>query len=212
MPILQDKKTHIDKNDSIEKIIKSNKEFFSDTDEILYSPKNGLNFYKKNMYTEFIHDNSNILFKIIEQNNINYAIFAGSSIGYIRDKKNMYWLDDYDVMVFDNDIQLIKTLTNSKILEKNGFKFNVFKINSGIKIFNNFKTTPFLMVDIFYNKVVDNKIYNIGNLGLYHIKKMNKEVVFPFKRINLGGLDVYGVNNPELEASICYGDISKGIL
>ena len=89
-------------NDDFANIL-SNQTFFN-SNTITYSPKYGLSIYNFNMYTEFVNDNAFVYFSLLDKYNLQYGVFAGNSIGYLRDKRNMYWVDDFDILVFDEKI------------------------------------------------------------------------------------------------------------
>ena len=81
---------------------------YINNNDLLYSPLNGLSIYNKVMYTEFADDCADIYFKLLHKYNVQYGIFAGNSIGYIRCQKNMLWDDNFDILVFNNsNIDLI---------------------------------------------------------------------------------------------------------
>ncbi len=182
---------------------------------ITYSPYYGLSNYNFLMFTEFTKDNAIIFFNLIENLKLEYGIFAGSSIGYLRDKRNMYWTDDYDILVFKDKLKY--DLAELSVWDKNGFI--CAKPDGGYFIlsknyhdtYKEFKNNYF-QCDVFLSYIDDNNIvYNTAEWGLYH-GKLNKNIVLPFKKIKLNNIELYGFNNIDEEVKICYGDISKGHL
>ena len=71
-----------------------------------YFPCSGIMKSKLTTYTEFIHDRAKIFFRILEKCKIPYLVFAGSSIGYMRNKRNIPWADDYDIIIFSEYVTL----------------------------------------------------------------------------------------------------------
>jgi glycerol-3-phosphate cytidylyltransferase len=199
---------------AISKMIRSNSIFFHQNKYVTYSPLYGLNIYKKNSHTEFIRDNAIVFFKLLETLNINYGLFAGNSIGYVRNKANMPWVDDYDIMVFGKDIDKSNDLNNNLLFRKNGFIAK--KSWFGLFIYNDIvcdANAPHFQCDIFFSKITnENIVVNCFGKGLYNKKKMPKDVVLPFKKLNIDGIDIFGLNDPVTEVQLCYGDISKGVL
>jgi cellulose synthase/poly-beta-1,6-N-acetylglucosamine synthase-like glycosyltransferase len=120
------------------------------------------------------------LFKIIDKLKIKYGIFAGSSIGYLRDKRNMYWTDDYDILVFKDSLK--EDLIKLNIWEKNGFDCYCpegIYANGGCQLLSKqFFKNKYFQCDIFYSWINnnDNIIYNNANWGLYH-GKLTKDIV-----------------------------------
>lgn len=197
----------------VSELIQSNCIFFNQGAYLTYSPLYGLSIYKKNLNTEFIRDNATIFFRLIESLKISYGIFAGNAVGYVRNKANMPWVDDYDIMVFGSDIETANNLNKNIIFRKNGFIAK--EAHFGLFIYNEFvcdKASPFFQCDIFFSDINNkNIVVNKFGSGLYH-NKMPKDVVLPFKKITIDSMEVYGLKDPETEVKLCYGDVSKGVL
>ena len=103
---------------------------YINNNDLLYSPLNGLSIYNKVMYTEFADDCADIFFKLLHKYNVQYGIFSGNSIGYIRCQKNMHWVD---VLVFNNsNIDLI----TYELLHKNRFYKKNRKRSGGFQIYS----------------------------------------------------------------------------
>ena len=62
---------------------------------------------------------------------IPYIAFAGTLIGAIRNKGVLYWDDDMDIAIHENDLQ--KVLDLEPLLNSKGF--SIYKFWGGIKIF-----------------------------------------------------------------------------
>ena len=177
-------------------------------------------------YNEAIHEQAKICFKILghfeSSHKITYAVFAGNSIGLLRAGNNLPWVDDYDIILFKNDIPIF-TSHIVPVLERIGFKVNP-KIENGIacgaKIFgppisfthagDKNQSLSIFQCDVFYSYFDGNNfLKNCGGWGLYHEKNIPRSVVFPLKRRQFHGMLLPFFNDPLKEAELCYGDIQK---
>ena len=85
-----------------------------------YIPTVGMINCKINEHNELKNDQATIFFRILDKYKIPYSIFAGSSIGLLRNGKTIPWTDDYDIIILNNHIHLLFEIFT--ILRKNGFK------------------------------------------------------------------------------------------
>ena len=85
-----------------------------------YLPTVGMINCKINEHNELKNDQATIFFRILDKYKIPYSIFAGSSIGLLRNGKTIPWTDDYDIIILNNHIHLLFEIFT--ILRKNGFK------------------------------------------------------------------------------------------
>jgi glycerol-3-phosphate cytidylyltransferase len=85
-----------------------------------YLPTVGMTNCKINEHNELKIDQATIFFRILDKYKIPYSIFAGSSIGLLRNGKTIPWSDDYDIIILNNHIHLLFEIFT--ILRKNGFK------------------------------------------------------------------------------------------
>jgi glycerol-3-phosphate cytidylyltransferase len=113
-----------------------------------YLPTVGMTNCKINEHNELKRDQSIIFFRILDRHNVPYAIFAGSSIGLLRNGKTIPWSDDYDVVILNNNLHLLFDIF--PILRKNGFKIVKNKntntkayTNGGCSIISQIHTYPF---------------------------------------------------------------------
>ena len=148
---------------------------FSDvSNNLLYSPLIGIYPAKVNLYTPYISDIAKIFFKIMENSKVEYYVFAGSSIGLIRNGKSIPWVDDYDIIVFEKDMKKLNSILET--CEKNFFRIKkielgpITQINrlSGYTVASpryriNECKTSFFHVDIFISRVENGFIKNIYN-------------------------------------------------
>ena len=88
------------------------------------------------MPNEFIYERAKVYFSILDSFKLEYAVFAGQSIGMIRNGRNIPWVDDYDIMIFTSSI--IKFEKEIKpVLENNGYSISTLKFNPYDKIQSN---------------------------------------------------------------------------
>jgi len=169
-------------------IVSQMKEIF---DGEIYLPTNGIIGSKINIYSEFIHSCAIIFFQICDLFKLDYYVFAGNAIGLVRNKKNIPWVDDYDIIIFEEHIDLFENKIVPK-LNKNGFdcfkQSNTIK-NGGYYVLSSFrfdnlnKKRNYFQCDIFYTKIDSktNYIKNLNNWGQYNSKNIHIDLVKPKK-------------------------------
>ena len=108
--IQQNKETHLENIDSF---------FYLNTNGF-YLPTVGITNLKLNEHTELIADQGAIFFKILDAFRIPYALFAGSSIGLLRNAKTLPFSDDYDIIILNQHVPLLADAI--PLLKKHGFK------------------------------------------------------------------------------------------
>jgi phosphorylcholine metabolism protein LicD len=190
-------------------------EIFNDlSNNLLYSPLIGIYPAKLNLYNPFINDIAKIFFNILNNSKIEYYVFAGSSIGLLRNCQSIPWVDDYDIIIFEKDLVKLQKLL--LIYEKNLFKIrkltNSQNIIYGYVIasprYNINKTkTSFFQLDIFISKVENNILKNTSNWGLYHLKNININLVTPPVYKIFDNIILPFFNNYQKDVEIEYGDI-----
>ena len=85
-----------------------------------YLPTVGITNLKLNEPTELIADQAAIFFRILDAFRIPYALFAGSSIGLLRNAKTLPFSDDYDIIILNQHVPLLADAIS--LLKKHGFK------------------------------------------------------------------------------------------
>lgn len=130
----QTKETHLENLDAF-----FYKDGLNDDNDNDNANKNGFGFYlptvgttklKLNEPTELIADQAAIFFRILDAFRIPYALFAGSSIGLLRNANTLPFSDDYDIIVLNQHVPLLATAI--PLLKKHGFKI-VQSINPDTK-------------------------------------------------------------------------------
>ena len=187
--------------------------FTAPSDKLLYLPTHGVLQSRVNLYTEFVHKCARVFFKILIDNKVEFYVFAGSAIGYVRNKRNIPWVDDYDVIIFEDqrkkfDEEIVP------ILSKNGFKCWLYK--GGIMKAEYFAPKigdqeKFFLCDVFYSKVEGGLVKNIVGQGLYHKRKVPVGWVKPAKWVKFDDIELPFFNKLMDDVKLEYGDVFNSI-
>jgi glycerol-3-phosphate cytidylyltransferase len=220
------------KNETNNKDNDNNDEFCGD----YYLSTVGMTNCKMNEHNELKRDQSIIFFRILDKYNVPYAIFAGSSIGLLRNGKTIPWSDDYDIVILNNNLKLLYDVF--PVLRKNGFKIiknkNKFTneyTDGGCSIFSQIHKfarssqqdqqdqqdqeckRSLFVCDVFYSHFDKNGfLRNNGLWGLYHVKNLHVRDVVPFQRRMFDGIPLPFFNNVNSEVYKTYGNIDKAII
>jgi len=174
-------RVHVDEDKNVN--IENMNCFFKDNDSSLdgyYLPTVGITNCKINEPNELKRDQSIIFFKILDAHKIPYAIFAGNSIGLIRNGKSIPWSDDYDIIILNNHIHLLVDIL--PILYKNGLK--AFK-NKNIYT-NQFTGGGFNIT----SEIIHKYYYTDENTTTTRREEEENEETLKYKR-SIFGCDVY---------------------
>ena len=187
-------------------------ELANDKTQRYYSPIKGIYPCKLNIFTEHINHFARKFFRILDNSSLVYALFAGQSIGLLRNKQNIPWVDDYDIIVpvyLCNYIekQLLPVLLSEGFLVK--------KIRGGIQIYDevnyfrwkqNNSNSCYFQCDVFYSYINSlGFLKNINGWGRYHDANIPLQVVFPFRRHLFQGMYLPFFNNVKEEVKLSYG-------
>ena len=197
--------------------------FIDQTQKNYYFASTGITNLTLTTYNEFIHDQAILFFNILSRcrETFEYAIFAGNSVGLLRNQNNLPWGDDYDIIIFDKHVPILLKMIVPE-LENIGFKIESkieHGVTCGIQIFgptinlNNHSSPTLTSVfhcDVFFSYFDKNNfLKNRGGWGLYHEKNIPHNIVVPFKRHMFHGMLLPFFNNPKKEVEICYTNIDK---
>lgn len=190
---------------------------FNDIDNIYYLESFGFN-NDVPVYRNFTHLNAKVFFNILDKCDLEYYVFAGTSVGYIRNKKNIPWVDDYDIIVFEEDIHKFENVVLPKLKEcgfSHDFPMPYSKqCNVGYHIMSKFGQKCF-QCDVFYTKVTsEGIIQNTGiHWGLYNTKKIHIDMVKPSKYLTIDDdLTLPFFNEMEKDVEIEYGDVYNNVV
>jgi phosphorylcholine metabolism protein LicD len=198
--------------------------FLNENEYNYYFASRGVTNLNLSTYNEFMHDQAILFFNILSRyeregtGEIAYAVFAGNSVGMLRNSKNLPWGDDYDIIVFDEHADFFAQVISPE-LESYGFKVEKKienNIDCGVKVFgpvvvfNNNDSVSIFQCDVFYSYFDNNNcLKNCGGWGLYHQKNIPFDVVYPFKRHMFHGMFLPFFNDAKKEVEICYTNINK---
>ncbi len=187
----------------------------NNVDKYTYNPYNGINEYILTSYSEHIHKQAIIFFKLLDLFKLEYVVFAGSSVGMVRNKCMMPWTDDYDIIILDKN----KNYFFNKImptLKMYGYCFwGCGTDRRGDESGNTFVSGIYtdniaFRTDIFWSKINKNNIIeNVNGRGLYHKKKLSADIFFPPRYISFNEITLPFSNKYEKEVKLTYGDVKN---
>lgn len=192
------------------------------SNNMYYTPCMGLTGTQIKTYNEYVHLCAKLFFSILDKLNLEYYVFAGTSIGYLRNKSNIPWVDDYDIIIFDKNISYFEN-TVLPLCIKNGFICEEWisgkeKNKAGYKIFstkitNNLNSNGnYFQCDIFYSKIDENNnVKNLAGCGLYHLKNISYNWIYPAQRLEIDGLLLPFFNKIEDDVMHEYGDVINNV-
>ena len=115
--------------------------FINPSQDCYYFSSVGVTNLRLTTYNDFMHDQAKLLFKVLNvyetAGKLRYAVFAGNSVGLVRAGRNLPWGDDYDLILFKNDIAFFSEVIILE-LERIGFKIKLQVVNGihcGVSIF-----------------------------------------------------------------------------
>ena len=172
----------------------------------------GITGCKVNLYNEMIHSIACVFFKILDHFNLDYYVFAGSAIGLCRDGNNIPWVDDYDIIIFEDQIELFENTILPFLKYIYIFNANLHSSNkSGYQITKYINDTSFFMCDVFYSYISKEGCVKNKNIdepwGLYDTKNISIEIVKPKKYCLFNGIKLPFFNEYKKDIEIEYGDI-----
>jgi len=184
--------------------------------ENYYLPNRGVNNFNTQVYNEYLHESFKQIFMLLEKCEIEYYVFAGSAIGYLRNKKNIPWADDYDIMIFEEEKEKFEKKF-LPLLIKNNFTYglphlcrpDLYPKHCGWQITGrHINNQSFFLFDVFLSTIDENGfVRNTGNFGVYHNKNIPIEYIKPRQYLTFDGLNIPFVNNIEKYVELEYGDV-----
>jgi hypothetical protein len=182
-----------------------------DGNEKYFLNSTGVTGCKVNLYNEMIHCVAVIFFKILDHFNLDYYVFAGSAIGLCRDGNNIPWVDDYDIIIFEDQIELFEKTIFPFFKERYYFNCILLDNKSGCQIVNQLNNKSIFQCDVFYSYISKEGYVKNNNIdepwGLYDTKNISIEIVKPKKYCLFNGINLPFFNEYKKDIEIEYGDI-----
>ena len=210
--------TNNNRNNKKKKYFVSLYDFFEinpNNNQTKYFPDIGIPEINIPIYTNFNSDIAKIYFRILNQTDLEYYVFAGSSIGLLRNGKNIPWVDDYDIIIFKDQIENYKRKV-IPLLSKHGINTSIrfdntelFTNNATIFDYNSVDIDVFTSYKNAYGYV---KCIN-NDWGRYTRSNIPIELVKPAKYMEFDnmGFKIPFFNDFEKDIEIEYGDVTDKI-
>lgn len=190
----------------------------------------GYSHARYEQYTELSQHLHAQMLGILDACGVGYYLFAGSMVGYVRNGKMPYWMDDLDIMIFPDQVRQFEDVA-LPVLRETGFNcwepgpykgggYHMLSMQQGnsrklsIPLSDRRQVSvPWAQVDAFYS-IVDDKgfIRNPGNWGLYHVKEVPADWVHPGRFVEIGDLRVRAFSRLEEDIRKEYGDVVNNIV
>ena len=169
------------------------------------------------------------VFKLFDNLGLNYFVFAGALVGYVRNRELPPWMDDMDVMIFEEDIEdfenrIVPILKDcglacrpvSKKFEGAGYHILGLQVGNRDTALafshDQALTIPWFQIDIFYSKKVDQLAKNCSGWGLYHNKSVFLDWIFPGQRVSMNEIEFPTFSQIEKDVEAEYGDVNNNII
>lgn len=181
-------------------------------------------------YTPGSHHIYSQVLQIFRDFGLEYYLFAGSIIGYVRNGKMPYWMDDLDVIVFEEQIPLFETEVRPHLLacgfncyEPVGFEkggYHILALQQGeqrsltIPLSDSVNVSvPWAQIDVFYAGVNDEGLLRSpADWGLYHESDIPVDWVRPGKQVEIEGWKTRIFSNYREDIAKEYGDVNNHIV
>lgn len=171
------------------------------------------------------------ILKIIDNCRIPYFLFAGSMVGYIRNKRMPPWMDDLDIMILEENVENFWNIAAPELIECG---FTCRKVDQpfseggahilGLQMGNDRhqklplatgieKSVPWTQVDVFFSKIdKDGFVKNLAGWGLYHRKDVRSSWVLPGTTVEIEGQTFPVFSDYESDIFHEYGDVLNNIV
>lgn len=190
----------------------------------------GYSHARYDQYTELSQHLHAQMLRILDICGVEYYLFAGSMVGYVRNRKMPYWMDDLDIMIFPDQVRQFEDVA-LPVLQEIGFNclppapypgggYHILAMQQGksrnlaIPLSETKQVSvPWAQVDVFYS-IVDEKgfLRNPGNWGEYRYKDVPVDWVHPGRFVEFGDLRVRAFSKLEADIRKEYGDVFNDIV
>lgn len=199
-------------------------ELFDTKRELLYLPSHLINNRKTNLFNKLWNDFYKRIFTILNNEKLDYYVFAGTLVGYARNKRNLPFADDYDIMIFKNEEKKMDRILN--ILKKNGLNYglphiarpDLYPTMAGWQLvgyIGDVENPPMvgkgILFDIFLSEVVDGIVKNTGKFGVYHYKNIPDTLIYPSSEITIDDITLKTVNKIDEYIEKEYGNVINNV-
>ena len=190
----------------------------------------GYTHAKYAQYTKVSQHVYSQILKVFQKFDLQYYLFAGSSLGYVRNGKMQPWVDDLDIILFEEHIEYFET-TVLPFLKSCGFNcfapvhfakggYHVLALQQGpqrtltIPFSDTLEVSvPWVQVDVFFT-TVDGQgfLRNPSEWGLYHQKDVPLDWVVPGQEVTFEGWQTRLFSRWEEDVLHEYGDVLNHVL
>ncbi len=190
----------------------------------------GYSHARYDQYTELSQHLHTQILRILDVCEVKYYLFAGSMVGYVRNRKMPFWMDDLDIMIFPDHVRQFEDVA-LPVLQGAGFNcwvpspypgggYHILSMQQGgsRKLAISLSETkqvsvPWSQVDVFYS-IVDEKgfVRSPANWGLFHVKDVPVDWVHPGRFVEIGGMRVRAFSKLEDDIFKEYGDVINNIV
>jgi len=173
----------------------------------------------------------NKVFSVFDELGLEYFVFAGALVGYVRNKRLPPWLDDMDVILFEEHIRffedtVVPELTsmgfNCRPVSKSfaGGGFHILGLQQSANRQDKIPVSkeqlvsvPWFQVDVFFSKVDQNGfVKNLSGWGLYHRRKVQFNWFRKPQRVEMEGLIFSTISCIEDDVREEYGDVCNELV
>lgn len=170
--------------------------------------------------------------RVFERYKLEYFLFAGAIVGYVRNGRMPPWNDDLDVIIFEDQIKLFETVVLPFLRDcgyvcwpvaapYTGGGYHILALQQdansrrapieladGIPV-----VVPWAQVDVFYTRVdAAGFIRNLSNWGMYHTKQIPETWVRPGTLVHLDSFRARVFSNYEDDIWHEYGNVASNIV
>lgn len=170
------------------------------------------------------------ILSVLNHFSLEYYLFAGAVVGYVRNGRMPLWMDDLDIIIFEDQIVFFEEIVLPYLVECG---FNCFPPIEfpggghhilGMQVGQRRSATvaltpghavriPWTQVDVFYTHVDRNGfLRNKGDWGLYHRKNVPEDFARPGQIVDIEGLKVRLFSRYEDDIRLEYGDVRNNIV
>ena len=170
--------------------------------------------------------------RIFERHKLEYFLFAGAIVGYVRNGRMPPWNDDLDVIIFEDQIKIFEDSILPLLREcgyacwpvaapYTGGGYHILALqqdansrHASIELADGIRVVvPWAQIDVFYTSVDEaGFIRNLSNWGMYHTKEVPEAWVRPGTFVHLDSFRARVFSNYEDDIWHEYGNVATNIV